>query len=309
MFMDCPANSSTREQAARSADERPLSEPASFPEDYEALSYAGGGALSEIWRARPRRGGAEVALKLLRPDWVDYPVARALLENEAEVGQAVEGRYVIHVLSAELDHDCPYVVMPWLQGASLEQQISGLSRLSYLESLWMVRQCAEGLEELRQAGFSHGDVKPSNLMLAADGSLTLIDLGFARRLRKSDGELSPSMDVLTGTPEYLAPEALSTGWQGGVARDVYSLGVTLYRLLTGRLPFQDDAPDELLRNKLGATPPSVRQLAPEIPRELDQLVGEMLAKQPIRRPQSLQRLIRRLVELELEALRHCEAAA
>ncbi len=162
---------------------------------------------------------------------------------------------------------------------------------------------------MRQAGYTHGDVKPANMLLKPNGELLLLDLGFSRRCRKVDADQSRTVDILTGTPEYLAPEALTNGAGWGVARDIYSLGVTLFRILTGRLPFEEEQPGDLLRSQLGATPPKVRQFAPDVPRELEELVATMLAKQPVRRPQSLARLIRRLVDFELSTLRRDANAA
>ncbi len=298
--MVVPATSARRSVHPAHSSKRREPHPVTFPiAEFEAIEYVGGGALAEVWHARDRDSDIECAVKILKTDWAEYPVARFLLENEAEVGLDVNSDYVVKVFDAELEHAPPYLVMQWLAGESLETTLERDSRLPYSEALWIARQCAQGLESLRHAGYTHGDVKPSNIMLSAQGSVKLLDLGFARRCRKHDQDLSRSTNLLTGTPQYLAPEALSSGWEGGVARDIYSLGVTMYRMLAGRLPFQEVATEELLRSQLGSTPPGVRKFASDVPRELEQLVSEMLAKQPIRRPQSLQRLIRRLVELEL----------
>lgn len=280
----------------------PRSRVESFPEEYEAIRYVGGGTLAEVWQARNRKTGEICAVKQLRHDWSDYPVARKLMENEAEVGTAVNSRYVVAVRHVQLDDVPPFLVMEWLEGESLERLLNREKRIAYTEALWIARQCAEGLEELRQAGFTHGDVKPSNILLDSEGNVKLLDLGFARRCRKADQDISPLCDILTGTPEYMAPEMLAPGYPWGVARDIYSLGVTLFRMLTGRLPFQGEEPQDVLRGQRGSAPPKLRQLAADVPRELEQLVNELLSKQPLRRPESLQRLIRTLVEMELATL-------
>jgi serine/threonine-protein kinase len=102
-----------------------------------------------------------------------------------------------------------------------------------------------------------------------------------------------------GTPEYMAPESLTKTLSPPVAKDVYSLGVTLFRMLTGRLPFSGDTPAALAALQRQSRPPLARHYRPEIPRELADLVGRMLAKQPIRRPQNLRSLVREMVDLEL----------
>lgn len=282
---------------------------ATFPEEFEAIAYAGGGTLAEVWQARNRETGKIYAVKQLRQDWADYPVAKKLLENEAEVGAAVDSPYVVKVLQSENEAVPPFLVMEWLEGRSLERSLRNNKRLDYADAIWIARQCAEGLEALRQSGFTHGDVKPANILLGADGSIKLLDLGFARRCRKSDHDLSPTIDILTGTPEYLAPEILTGGLHWGVARDIYSLGVTLYRMLTGRLPFGGDEMEQVLREQRESRPENVRQFAADVPHEIEKLVRDLLAKQPIRRPESLQRLIRTLIELELSTLPTGLAAA
>ncbi|WP_339911459.1 serine/threonine-protein kinase [Symmachiella dynata] len=280
-----------------------------LPEEFVPLEFLGGGAMADVWRVTHRVSGEMFALKMLRADWADYTVTQRLLENEAEVGAAVNSRYVVKVFAADLESSPPFLLMEWLDGEILENVLREQGKLAYIDALWIARQCAEGLESLRQAGYTHGDIKPANLLLAPDGSLKLLDLGFARRCRKIDADQIPTVDILTGTPEYLAPEALSAEPSWGVARDIYSLGVTLFQMLTGRLPFQAQQPGDLLRSQLGATPPKVRQFAADVPRELEELVAAMLAKQPVRRPQSLERLIRVLMELELANISSNSAAA
>jgi len=280
-----------------------------LPEEFVPLEFLGGGAMADVWRVTHRDSGEMFALKMLRADWADYTVTQRLLENEAEVGAAVNSRYVVKVHAVDLESSPPYVLMEWLDGEILESVLRERGNLPYIEALWIARQCAEGLESLRQAGYTHGDIKPANMLVERDGSLKLLDLGFARRCRKIDADQIPTVDILTGTPEYLAPEALSAEPSWGVARDIYSLGVTLFQMLTGRLPFQAEQPGDLLRSQLGATPPKVRQFSADVPRELEELVAAMLAKQPVRRPQSLERLIRVLMELELANISSKSAAA
>lgn len=297
--MDSNAPSFPGDSAKTSSTARRSFSAHELPEEFVPLHFLGGGSLAEVWRVMHRDTGALYALKTLRADWSDYAVTQRLLENEAEVGAAVNSPYVVKVHASDLENSPPYLLMQWLDGDILEDVLRERGQLPYTEAVWIARQCAEGLESLRQAGYTHGDIKPANMLLEPDGCLKLLDLGFARRCRKVDADQSPTVDILTGTPEYLAPEALASGPTWGVARDIYSLGVTLFQMLAGRLPFQHDQPGDLLRSQLGATPPKIRQFAPDVPRELEELVAAMLAKQPVRRPQSLQRLIREFVDMEL----------
>jgi serine/threonine protein kinase len=274
-------------------------------EDLEIISLAGRGTFADVWQVRDRRTGQILALKELRTDRNDPPAARRVLENEAEVAAKIDSAHVVKVLHNRLEAQPPYLLLEWLPGKTLEARLTTEHRLFCREALWIARQCAQGLHALLVAGYAHGDIKPSNIFLLDDGTVKLIDLGFARADRRSAPDLTgmPAA-TLAGTPEYLAPEALLpmalfTGDSGVVARDVYSLGVTLYRMLAGALPFQSESTVEVLRQHQGALPRPLRSLAPDVPREVSELVQRLLAKQPLRRGGGLSSLIHDLIGLEL----------
>lgn len=275
--------------------------PARFvPAGFEPLAPVAEGTFCDVWQVRDAARGTIFALKRLRDEWRNEPDGRELLVNEARAGRAVRSPFVVRVVQDDTAGPEPYTLLEWLDGSTLEDRLSGGRRLPAGESVWIVRQAAQGLEALARAGFSHGDVKPANVFLAPAGQVTLIDLGFARPLgtwrRPGDGQ------PIVGTAEYMAPETLSRGLCDPVLRDVYSLGVTLFRMLTGRLPFESVTPARLLRLQREARPRRVSELCPDVPAELSDLVARLLAKQPIRRPQSLPGLIRELVALELRLL-------
>lgn len=267
---------------------------------YELLAPVARGTFSEICRVRERRTGTHFALKRLRAEWCNEADARQLLVNEARAGRAVRSRHVVRVIESGLQDKYPWTVLEWLGGATLESELADGRLLPPGLALWIARQCVQGLLDLARAGFTHGDIKPDNIFLSAERNVTLIDLGFARRIDEprplSEGE------PIVGTAEYMAPETLSRGPSNPVLRDIYSLGVTLFRMLTGRLPFEARIAARLLRLQRESRPPRVIDRRPGIPREVSDLVGRMLAKQPIRRPPSLSGLLRELVALELKLL-------
>jgi len=164
------------------------------------------------------------------------------------------------------------------------------------EALWMVRQMAEALDALHQAGWIHGDVKPENIMLAPNGHVTLFDLNFARR---GDESGSAANRCVMGTFEYLAPEWLTSALRADIRSDLYSLGAVLYRLLTGRQPFTAESPAELVTQHLQGIPPDLRTLAPHVPEKVARLVHQMLAKDPLRRPQTPEELVEKLMRWEI----------
>ncbi len=251
----------------------------------------------EAWPLN-RGGGqsADYAVKTLRAEWSDNRQAIACLRREAEVSAHVAHPRLVAVLSAQLDQPPYYLVTPRLRGKPLDRRLHAKQRLSLTMSLCVARQVAEALAALAEHGWTHGDVKPANIFLSPEGRATLLDLGFARR---ADEPRRLRQDTILGALAYLAPEAITSTLAPDIRSDIYSLGVTLYEMLAGRPPFVCDEAGELVRLHREGAPPPLRRRLPETPREVAALVHEMLAKEPLRRPQTPTELVRRLVALEI----------
>jgi eukaryotic-like serine/threonine-protein kinase len=288
------------ETRARIRREAPRQSDFSLPHGYEPLELAGMGAFAEVWKAVEIRTERICALKRLRPDRGDDPTAQQLIRNEAQASQAVVSPHLLKLLHSDVRADVPFLVFEWLEGRTLEEELRDEGPLSLRRAVWMARQTADGMQDLERCGLAHGDIKPQNIFVTLGGELKLLDLGFVRPIAASPNP--QSVDTLLGTPEYLAPESLVPGLSLPVAKDMYALGVTLYRMLTGRLPFSGDSPAELMVQHRQSRPTLLRRHRPDTPRELADLVGRMLAKQPFRRPHNLRSLIRELVDLEISLL-------
>lgn len=271
-----------------------------LPEHCRVLGFAGRGAFSDVWHVRTADSGESCALKLLRAEHRRDPAALQTFRHEAAVAAQTAGVFVIRTLRFGEERGVPFQLQEWLAGTPLEALLLKTGRLPTGQAVWIARQSACGLRELKKTGFSHGDLKPANIFLCADGSVKLIDLGFARPLVPGSGARREA--VLVGTPDYLAPEALAAAPADPVVQDVYSLGVVLYRMLTGRLPFAAELPAEVLRHQRQTPAPALRRQCPHAPRQLGELVGRLLSKQPLRRMDSLEALIDELVRLELMTL-------
>jgi eukaryotic-like serine/threonine-protein kinase len=261
----------------------------------------GEGGLAQVFAARPigSAAGAEwsYAVKLLRSPWEEDPRALELLAREARVGRRIANPHLVPVLATNLDRPPYFVVMPYLDGWSLDACVAAEQRPPLPVALWIARQVAEALEALEAAGWIHADVKPSNIRVSPAGHATLVDLGSARR----HGESRSLADrPVVGTLAYMAPEMLLSTLAADIRSDIYSLGGTLYELLTGRLPFQADNARRLVQNHRQELPSDLRLLAPHMPTHVARLVRQMLAKQPLRRPQTPRELIERLVRLEVD---------
>ncbi|MDZ7617260.1 MAG: serine/threonine-protein kinase, partial [Patescibacteria group bacterium] len=147
-----------------------------------------------------------------------------------------------------------------------------------------------------EQGWMHGDVKPANIMISPAGHATLLDLGFAKR-RSEDA--SAAARAVMGTCNYLAPEVLSSRIRADIRSDLYSLGVILFEALAGRLPFVARTMPELISQHQTLPPPDLKRLAPQTPDAVADLVRRLLAKEPLRRPQTPAELVEQLVELEI----------
>ena len=188
------------------------------------------------------------------------------------------------------------VVMPWLEGASLAARLADWQQFGVPEALWIARQTAEALDALHAAGWMHGDVTPGNIQVSPTGHVTLLDLNFARRR----DEFGSAVDrPIMGTCNYLAPEYLTSALRPDIRSDIYSLGAVLFEVLSGRRPFAAETLVQLSLEHRQAAAPDLARLAPHVPREVVQLVRRMMAKEPLRRPQTPRELIERLVALEI----------
>ncbi len=255
-------------------------------EKYRIDALVGLGGMGAVYCAYHTGLDRLVAFKILQPN---IAVAEEhlveLFEREAKVAGRLMHPNIVDVKDAgRTPEGLAYIVMEWLEGRTLDEELRVQGRLSFTRTGEILRQIAAALAEAHSKNVVHRDLKPANVMLVRrhDGQelVKVLDFGIGKILN----ETGASVSAVMGTPSYASPEQLQLGGKIDVRSDIYSLGVILYRMLSGRLPFQSNALSELVQMQLMVTPTALRALRPEMPAALDDLVMQMLAKDPAQRP-------------------------
>jgi eukaryotic-like serine/threonine-protein kinase len=267
---------------------------------YELLDYLGGGPMTAVYAARDAADDCSCAVKVVREEWDDQATAVKLLHREARAGLSVRHPHLVRVTHTHVTRPPYFLVMEMLRGESLRQRLRRDFRLDPAEAVWIARQTAEALAALHQAGFLHGDVKPDNLRLTSAGPAVLIDLGFAHRPGENAAFLREG--YVLGTANYLAPELCDSAPEEDLSSDLFSLGVMLFEMLTGRLPYPPGSLRQTFRRHRCDPPADVRRLAGPLPPALAALVERLLAHRPADRP-GAGAVVQRLIQLEIAGLR------
>jgi serine/threonine protein kinase len=255
---------------------------------YVLLDILGEGSMGRVFRARHTRLNREMALKVIRKDRLSNPRVVMRFQQEVRaVGQLVHPNIVLAV-DADTVGLVHFVAMELIDGIDLKALIAKHGPMPMHVACEYIRQAAVGLQHAFEQNMVHRDVKPSNLMVTKHGVVKVLDLGLAM-LRDPDSEEAEKRVTLAGTvlgtPDFLAPEQAKNSAHVDTRADIYSLGGTLFFLLTGRVPY--DAPTAAAKILRHATdpPPSVRAHRPDLPPQLDGLIQWLMAKRPEDRAQ------------------------
>jgi serine/threonine protein kinase len=266
---------------------------------YELLTFLGGSLLTSVFAARDRNTDAPCAVKVLNRDWQEDATAVKLLQREARACLAVQHAHLVKLLDDHVTRPPYFLVMELLGGETLRCRLRRDYRLDVPSALWIARQTAEALAALHQAGFAHGDVKPDNIRLIGDGRAILLDLGFAHRLGENAALMQQG--YVLGTVNYLAPELCGPDAQDGLASDVFSLGVTLFEMLTGQLPYPPGSIEQTFRRHEADPPADIRRQAGSLPAGLANLVQRLLERHASARPRA-SAVVQHLIGLEIAAI-------
>jgi tRNA A-37 threonylcarbamoyl transferase component Bud32 len=285
-----PESSGSRTGAWSSADSaRPSDVPTtllSHPR-YEAVRLLGHGGMGAVWLAEHRVMGRQVAVKVIRPELVAKTGTAERFRREVLVAARLRHPNIVAAFDAELAGETHLLAMEYIDGVTLADELRRRGPLPVAEACDVVRQAALGLQHAFECGLIHRDLKPHNLMRTVDGTVKVLDFGLAVLADAADraGGLT-GQNVVLGTPDYIAPEQAEDSHAADVRSDIYSLGCTLYQLLTGRVPFPDESVLRKLDGHRMREPEPVCDIRPDVPAELAAVVRKMMAKKPAHRFQT-----------------------
>jgi serine/threonine protein kinase/Flp pilus assembly protein TadD len=247
----------------------------SFAERYQVLELLGRGGMGDVYKAEDTKLKRTVALKFLPPDLTRNSEAKARFIQEAQAAAALDHPNICTIYEADEAEDKPYISMAYIKGSSLRDRLEkGPFKIE--EALDIAIQVAEGLTDAHEKGIMHRDIKSANIMVTEKGQAKIMDFGLA----KITGTTLITREAKTmGTVAYMSPEQ-ARGETVDHRTDIWSLGVVLYEMLSGKLPFKGDREASILYSVEHKEPKHLKELDPSIPTELADVVGKALAKNP-----------------------------
>ena len=247
---------------------------------YRLIHQVGKGGMALVYEAYDQMLERPVAIKLLRQDFSEIQGFRDRFKQEAKSAANLTHPNIVTVHDFGIDPHGIFIVMEFMVGKDLKFRIREKGFYSASEGIPLMIQACNALGYAHRAGIVHCDVKPQNMIVSDDHRLKITDFGIARALSSINEDNKP--DVVWGSPQYLSPEQ-ALGEQPSPASDVYSMGVVLYEMFTGKLPFNAKTTDELIQLHQTQPPIPPRQINPECPAELEQIILKILSKEPTAR--------------------------
>ena len=264
-----------------------------FAGRYEILAPLGQGGMGVVYKARDRELDEVVAVKLVRTDLIAIdPMAVERFKEEVRLARRISHRNVARTHDFGEADGLYYVTMEFVAGTPLKDLIKARTRLPVSATVSVGKQLCRALEAAHDEGIIHRDIKPQNIMVAADGLVKVMDFGIARPVQREKAMTKTGLVI--GTPDYMAPEQL-LGQPIDPRVDLYAAGVVLYECLTGRRPHEADSAIALVGIKLAQDPVPLHELVADVPLELSRVVMRVLARSPDDRPASAARLYEELV--------------
>jgi serine/threonine protein kinase len=256
---------------------------------YDLLEKIAEGGMGTVYKGRHRGNGLIVAIKIVPPSAARNPTLLKRFEREFNAAHALEDPNIVKAI--EFDGDCPtpFLVMEYVDGETVGQRIERGGRMPEDESLRLIGQVCKGLYKAHKKGMVHRDVKPDNILINREGQAKLTDLGLVKDAA-DDYNLTKTGRGL-GTPHFMAPEQFKSAKNADARCDVYSLGATLYMMVTGQTPFGNCAALECYLRKMRNEMPTPRELAPDLSERVDWAICRAMSPNPDQRPSNCREFV------------------
>jgi len=264
-----------------------------FANRYEIIEELGKGGMGKVYRAVDKKLNEEVALKLIKPEIASDKNTIGRFSNELKLARKISHRNVGRMYELMEEEGTHFITMEYVPGEDLKSFIRRAGPLSAGKTISIGEQVCEGLAEAHRLGVVHRDLKPSNIMIDKEGNTRIMDFGIARSL-KAKGITAEEMII--GTPEYMSPEQVE-GKEVDQRSDIYSLGVILYEMLTGEVPFKGETPLSIAMKHKSEKPKDPKTVNADIPYELSQLILNCLEKKKEKRYKEAQELLSELKKI------------
>ena len=246
---------------------------------YEIIGKIGAGGMSDVYKAKDLTLGRFVAIKVLKPEFSEDLNFVTKFRTEAQSAAGLEHPNIVNIYDVGSEKGMHYIVMEYVEGITLKTYIEKKGQLSFKEAVSIAIQVGRGIEAAHSKGIIHRDIKPQNIMLLQDGTIKVTDFGIARFSDKSTRTMT---EQAIGSVHYIAPEQARGDATDGKT-DIYSVGVMLYEMLTGKLPFDGDSAVTIALMQLQSTPKRPREINPGIPIGLEQITMKAMEKLPSNR--------------------------
>ena len=249
---------------------------------YRLTEQIGMGGMAIVYRAVDLRTGHNVAVKVLRPEFNEDSEFISRFQREAEAASKMTHHNIVNLLDVGMDGENRYLVMEYVQGKTLKEVIQERGKLSAPLACQIAIRILSALEHAHRNGIVHRDIKPQNILVHADGHIKVADFGIARIANSST--LTKGDNVM-GSVHYFSPEQ-ARGEGANATSDIYSTGIVLYEMLTGRVPYDGDNPVAVAMQHLHATPVPIQNLAPDVPPAVVRVCMKAMEKNPAMRYQT-----------------------
>ena len=265
-----------------------------FAGRYQVIEELGKGGMGNVYKVFDKKIKEKVALKLLKPEIAADEKTIERFSNELKFARKISHRNVCRMYDLSEEEGAHYITMEYVPGEDLKSMIGMIGQFSAGKTIYVAKQLCEGLAEAHRMGVVHRDLKPQNIMIDREGNARIMDFGIARSLRTKG---ITEAGVMIGTPEYMSPEQVDAK-EVDNRSDIYSLGVILYEMVTGRVPFPGETPLSIAVKHKTEQPRNPREFNAQIPEDLSRMIMRCMEKDKEKRYQGAEELLSELEKIE-----------